>query len=408
MQELQLVCPSEHDVYFNLNGDGFAEPITGTVKLQSQDLNTTATPVQIQLHLLQTVTAGNTTQAAEPKEKGFLNKLRRGPQSPTRKEEAPAVKSSSILEEVTISAVPRDYIENFPFSIPIPVNTPGTSATPLGKITYSILATLSTPEGQKCASQSIYLARKLIPDRQSMQHTRVQPKSPTIKEVALSQNITTDPKSGLSVSVNFTLRRGMTMTQRDSEFKCTTIRAIHWRLEEVTRLINQNNNDLHDTPENLICEKESTKEICTGKQKGYWGSPQNPLVKRQKSDDDSVVEISLDISLPKHCNLSPAIDGSCYGPTIISENANYAILVEHRLRLEVITGEDTFDVRTTNLVDRRPLRSTMSTSFPLLVGDYVKEDFEVSAFSNPPQYENDYFSLPPSYDEIPLSPPAYV
>ncbi|KAJ6008149.1 hypothetical protein N7540_012125 [Penicillium herquei] len=407
---LQLVCPSEHDIYFNLNGDGYAEPVTGTVVLKD-NTSLSNTPAQLQLRLVQIVVAGNNNHRPLPRDNKFLSKIRRPFLGAPHQEEILATESCSIIEEVIQSVIPsdpgRDGSVHLPFSIAIPVNTPGSTNTPLGKITYSIMATISTLEGEIITTvQPLRLTRHLIPDRQCIQNRRSYPKSTVIKEITLSQNLTTDPKSEISLSANISLRRVSPQSQRDSEFRCPTIRALHWRVEEVTRLVDQNNNDLRDTVENLICKRETVREICSGKQKGYWSSNDNPLLKKkQKSEEESTVEIALDISIPKNGNMGPAIDGSCYGsfqatPSMTSEhneNEDLIILVEQRLRVEFITGEDTFDARNKNLVDRRPLQPIPSVNFPLLAGSHVKTDFEDLAFSGPPRYE-----------DITMSPPEYI
>ncbi|KAJ5701880.1 hypothetical protein N7488_009428 [Penicillium malachiteum] len=407
---LQLVCPLEHDIYFNLNGDGYAEPVTGTVALKDYT-SLSNTPAQLQLRLVQIVVAGIKNQRPLPRDNKFLSKIRRPFLGAPHQEETLATESCSIIEEVTQSVIlsgpGRDGSVDLPFSIAIPVNTPGSTNTLLGKITYSIIATISTPEAEIITIvQPLRLTRHLIPDRHCIQNRRSYPKSTVIKEITLSQNLTTDPKSEISLSANISLRRVSPQSQRNSEFRCPTIRAIHWRVEEVTRLVDQNNNDLRDTVENLICKKEVVREICGGKQKGYWSSNDNPLLKKnQKSEEDSTVEIALDISIPKNGNMGPAIDGSCYAsfqatPNITSqhnENEDLIILVEQRLRVEFVTGEDTFDARNRNLVDRRPLQPTPAVKFPLLAGSHVKTDFEDLTFSGPPRYE-----------DITMSPPEYI
>ena len=197
------------------------------------------------------------------------------------------------------------------------------------------------------------------------------------------------------------------MTQRDSEFKCATLRAIHWRVEEVTRLVKQDEMNIENSAN--INARETIRELCSGKQKGYWGSCHNPMVKQyHKSEEQgSTVEIALDISIPKTTNVSSKIDETCYASVpsrtlrlsgdSSPDNENNVILVEHRLKLDFITGEDTFDARSKNLVDRKSLRSTLCATFPLLIENAVNCDFEAIAFSNPPRYE-----------DIPLSPPEYI
>ncbi|KAJ5777272.1 hypothetical protein N7520_000518 [Penicillium odoratum] len=412
---LQLVCPSEQNIYFNLNGDGYSEPLNGAVVLQRYASNLDTT-IQLQIHLVQTVLEESNTPTVTP-EKHFLRRIRTIGKVP--RPETSSTKSSSIIEQVTLPVLSIGQIEAsfsgrdtvpIPFSVPIPVTTPGTTTTSLGKISYCIVATVTTSQGEIITTEkSINITRQLIPDRQCIQHVRSFPKSPAITNIALSQTIAADFKSGVSVSAKLYLRRGL--TARDSEFRCPTLRSIHWRVEEVTRLVDQTYNNLQDSPEDFHCKRESIREICSGKQKGYWGTRDNPLSKQPKSEDqDSAVDVTIDISIPKNIKLAPMIDGSCYASSTgsismplelqdQSQNSleNLAILIEHRLKLDFVTGEDTFDARSKNLVDRKPLRPTLSAHFPLIVGETFKCDFEAIAFSNPPRYE-----------EIPLSPPEYT
>lgn len=413
---LQLVCPSEHDIYFNLNGDGYSEPLVGAVVLQRHAINLNIT--QLQINLMQTVRGESNLPATNP-EKNFLKRIRT-PLGKVQRPEASATTSSSIVEQVTLPALSVGQIEAsfrgrdaipIPFSMSIPVNTPGTTSTSLGNISYSLIVTVTSSQGEIIITEkSINITRQLIPDRQCIQHVRSFTKSPAITNIALSQTIATDAKSGISVSAKLNLRRGL--KARESEFRCAAIRGIHWRVEEVTRLIDQTQNNLQDVPEEFLCKRESIREICSGKQKGYWATRDNPLSKQPKSEDqDSAVDITIDISIPKNARLAPMIDGSCYASDATdiipmplelqdrcpASHENLAILIEHRLKLEFVTGEDTFDVSSKNLVDRKPLRPTLSAHFPLLVGETFKCDFEAIAFSNPPRYE-----------EIPLSPPEYT
>ncbi|KAJ5273380.1 hypothetical protein N7478_008505 [Penicillium angulare] len=416
--KLQLVCPSEHDIYFNLDGDGYAEPINGSVKLHYNEALVGTAP-QLQLRLIRTVASENKQTAISARESQFLRKIKRPFLNTTKQEESYKIESCAIINETTrhISLFDQTRTSgctnsiNIPFSIAVPVNTPGTTTTSLGKITYSIIATMLTPGRDSFnTAQPIHLARKLIPDRHSIQHIRSYSKSPVINQITLSQDIPVDSNSWLSACANISLRQAMTMTQRDSEFKCATIRTIHWRVEEVTRLVTQDENNLQYTDNADFLKEESVREICSGKHKGYWSSHHNPLVKQrhQKSEEqDSTLDIPLEISIPKTAHLSSRVDETFYTSTpsrvlgLSGEDSpmdeSNVIIVEHRLKLDFITGEDTFDTRSNNLVDRKPHRSTLSAIFPLLIENGVKCDFEAVAFSNPPRYE-----------DISLSPPEYI
>jgi hypothetical protein len=73
------------------------------------------------------------------------------------------------------------------------------------------------------------------------------------------------------------------------------------------------------------------------------------------------------------------------------------LTVEHRLRFNLLTSEDTFDVDNHNLVDRRPLRTVLDVSFPLYLFKMARGRIDESVRQG----------NPPCYEEVPLSPPDY-
>lgn len=73
------------------------------------------------------------------------------------------------------------------------------------------------------------------------------------------------------------------------------------------------------------------------------------------------------------------------------------LTVEHRLRFDLLTSEDTFDVDNHNLVDRTPLRTVLNVSFPLHPFKRAPGRIDESVLQG----------NPPCYEEVPVSPPDY-
>lgn len=72
--------------------------------------------------------------------------------------------------------------------------------------------------------------------------------------------------------------------------------------------------------------------------------------------------------------------------------------VEHRLKLDLLTGEDTFERSTMTLVDRKPIRVALNASFPLLIGGCNDRDIGPAVLER----------HPPRYEEVPTAPPNYL
>jgi hypothetical protein len=140
-----------------------------------------------------------------------------------------------------------------------------------------------------------------------------------------------------------------------------------------------------------ICESEKVKKLCKGNVKGYWGSDQNPYVKQpttvtQDEDKHVLIPIQFAIRYPKHTAMiddvdlesyeSGAADDVCLPPYSPSDQGFYmeakrAIIVQHQLKFEIITGEDTCDIKTGKLVERKPLQTTVCPAFPFTVRGYL-------------------------------------
>lgn len=425
---LKLVSPSAHDIYFNVNGDSYSEPLTGEVVVASRSEASLASLDQLRLCLVRIV-SGNIQDSID-QDASLLNWISR--QFPI-KSSAPATgesRSCSIIEELT-QPVPRladsqvgnspgeGKVLSIPFSIPIPVNIPGTAKTDLGTVSYALVASAHTADGRGVSTnKKIQLARHVIPEHETVQHIRTYPNSPVVAKIDLSQNLITDSVSKLSFEANVFLRQPMAPGGRSTDIKFTAIRGFRWRVEEVTKLVNQASDE--DSVERAPVDGRSfVRELCNGTQKGYWGTRQNPIVRERPAPEqkDQSINIAFNITIPKAASPTHEVDMCCYSfdsrrlvpdslpPSLLdcyssTTQDKLVIIVEHRLGLDIITSEDTFDARTRDLVDRKPLRTALKAVFPLQIVDWAKGRFENTAMQgNPPRYE-DIPTAPPNYNRF--------
>ncbi|KAJ5767156.1 uncharacterized protein N7511_004772 [Penicillium nucicola] len=135
-----------------------------------------------------------------------------------------------------------------------------------------------------------------------------------------------------------------------------------------------------------------TRKLCEGTVKGYWGSDRNPYVKKediisQDEENNWIVPIKILFNCPKVAAVIDDVDLGCYeidtaddvSPPPYSPSdqgfhmeAKKAIVVQHQMRFEVVTGEDTFDTKTKKLVERKPLQTTICSAFPFIVCNNVE------------------------------------
>ncbi|KAJ5443432.1 uncharacterized protein N7458_007304 [Penicillium daleae] len=430
---LTLECPSSHDIYFNLKGEAFFRPMSASVILKKCTDSDFSRAEQVQVSLVRVLSSKSSRDCAS-RNKPFLKQVCRLLSSKARPTPSETTQTCSVIEEMALCVPnlstdsqvgysPNDgKVYRILFHMPITPNMPASAATDLGNISYFLAASLRTSEGNVLGtSQEISFTRQLIPDcNTDIQHIRNYPNGAVVAQINLSQQIDSTESSNISLDAKILLRRPVTPATRPTEFKSVAIRGIRWRVEEITKLFIPPE-DLHQpedgqSPVNQSIEKESTtRELFNGFQKGYWVTFQNPIVKGRQhpeSNHGSPIEIKLDIPIPKDVTPTPEISLSNYIPESMPAQsvppsiqgqfppttpASLVLTVEHRLRFDLLTSEDTFDVDNHNLVDGRPLRTVLNISFPLLILRRAHGRIDETVCQG----------NPPSYDEVPVSPPDY-
>lgn len=425
--QLILECPSSHEIYYTLKGEGYSQPISASVifKNTSTTKNTSIKKVQISL---MRVVSSNPSQARVNRSQSLSGQICRLLSSKEPPLSLSPAESRSVIEELTL-CVPHlasdshvGYSPNegavykIPFHVPIAPDTPASVVTDLGSISYYLAASIITTEGNVLgASQGINFTRHLIPDcNNDMEHTRNYSSSAAVSRITLAQRIDQAETSKILLHAKIHLRQPASPARRSNEFKCAAIRGIRWRMEEVNKLFRPPEDE--GNPVDLHTEIQSTtRELFVGYQKGYWVAFQNSVMKEDhssESNDDSPIEIKLDISIPKGVKPTPEVSLSNY--TTHSQPAHSPLLsdqeqrsptkpkklmltVQHRFRFDLVTSEDTFDLDNHNLVDRSALHTLTNVSFPVHL--YSKAHGRID--------EAVCQGNPPCYDEVPVSPPDY-
>ncbi|KAJ5672362.1 hypothetical protein N7507_001489 [Penicillium longicatenatum] len=414
---LSIVSPKSQNIYFNLQGDSYARPIFGIVAFKPpQDIEITAS-MQLKVQLVRTITS-NSSPSSTCHSQGLLECMRR---RFTKTEPTEIKRACSIVEEITqdVLLLPNrhtngpsmgDQTIQIPFTLPAPVDIPGSVTTNLGEISYDLVASVIT-ENNTLASirQLIHLSRQGISDEPTIEYARSYPNSKMITQISLSQHLHTSSKSELSFSMNIILRRPIASGERASEFKCSTVRGIRCRVEEVTKLFTKSDGS------NPEVERVSIRELCNGRQKTHWDIVDNSLDMQQDDTSRSgSVDVLFGFTIPKNANPAQRTDLSCYAfdpghldpeilPTelrgyyISTTKERLVMTIEHQLKLDLLMGEDTFERGTMNLVDRKPVRVALNASFPLFIDGCNGKDIGSAVLER----------HPPRYEEVPMAPPDY-
>jgi hypothetical protein len=279
----------------------------------------------------------------------------------------------------------------FNFHIPLPTDVAASIDTVGGSISYTVEVTVSPRAGgaeqsQFQASRPINIVHCAIPS--TIAHLRRY----LGDSVTTSLYITPLPtEKGISYALSWRARSTVSRGARPSELKYIVAKELHWSIEETVKC-------LAVKGETTTCLHQYTRRLSEGQLKGRWVAPGG------SRDENESIQIPFEVSIPRGIDIldttSLASDQDYHSALALdSEEEQLALTVDHRLNLDVVTGEDTFDRGTGDLLDRRyPVKSFKAT-FPLLVRQHVCEDLSSPAQmgETPPVYEEPY-TAPPGYE----------
>ncbi|KAJ5524938.1 hypothetical protein N7494_011588 [Penicillium frequentans] len=415
---LDIVSPKSHNLYFNFQGDSYCQPITGTVAFQPPQSFDAIVSTQLRVQLIRTITS-NPSPLTTPQSQGLLECMRR---RFTNTEPAEVNRTCSTIGEITEDILPLPNSQangsstesqniHIPFTISIPVDIPGSVTTNLGEISYDLVAFVIAENNTITSKrQPIHLYRQGISDEPTIEYARSYPNSKVITQISLSQHLHSRAKSDLSFSMNIKLRNPTTRGERVSELKCPAVRGIRCRVEEVTIFL------VKSDESNQEVERVSVREICNVRQKSHWEIIENsPGTQQCDAYRSGSVDVLFGFTIPKNANPAQRTDLSCYDfdpghldprtlpPDLLeyymsTSKEKLVMTVEHRLKLDLLTGEDIFERSTMTLVDRKPIRVALNASFPLFIGGCNDRDIGLAVLER----------HPPRYEEVPAAPPEYV
>ncbi|KAL2807898.1 hypothetical protein BJX63DRAFT_410923 [Aspergillus granulosus] len=268
---------------------------------------------------------------------------------------------------------------------PVPSDLQGTLNTIGGGIYYAIEATISTgpqPSDQRRLQVSQPFKIHHCTQPKTISHLRRYPGDLVTTELHITPS---SVRKGISYSLEWLAFSTVTQGARPSEVKYVVAKELHWSIDESVKCLVLGRG-------NTTYSQQYTRRLSEGRLKGRWAASGGS----HKGSDAICIPLKINVP-PDTTNLSSYRD---HHSTDALENCTelLAVTVDHRLHLEVITGEDTFHREAGDLLDRRyPVKSYKAT-FPLLVRKLVSEDLPSPAGVgvSPPRYEEPYV-MPPVY-----------
>ncbi|KAE8376623.1 hypothetical protein BDV26DRAFT_305472 [Aspergillus bertholletiae] len=311
----------------------------------------------------------------------------------------------------------------FQFLVPIPPSLLGTTKTMVGAVSYTITATATWPSGTSISTtRPLQIIRRALPGHShSVSHVRKYHGATLSTILRLAPEISADPATTrLTYSASLVARRTITPGDRPMEMKYVVIKELRWWVEETIRLVKvSTTTGGHEAT--TTCEKQCVRQVARGTQKGRWAASRSVLAGEASNsgDTDGRIEIPFCITIPRGAKAADSLDISSYHiwPELALSNERIAefsqpytlstkkraITVSHQLKLDIVTGEDTYHREIGTLLDRKRWWKSFKAFFPLAVNEMTTgEDLPDGLLrENPslPQYE-DGSAMPPSYDTL--------
>ncbi|KAL4876421.1 hypothetical protein BJY04DRAFT_223055 [Aspergillus karnatakaensis] len=399
---LRLTAPDTHT-----QGSSELTSVAGSVHLSFSfpSFDPNATPPQITIQLIQQVRPRATERPSGRQHQlslfscfGWMSK------SPCC-EVPPSAAATGVetIAQYNASHAP-DEIRNIPdagkvrcrfdFSFNIPSNIPSTTKTAVGSVSYTICATLSSPTGEPALQDSrpVKIIRHAVAEPVS--HMQKYPGDEVVSRIHIEprpHGADTKSKSKASYSVLWRAESTIRPGKRASEVTHVVARELRWRVDESIRYISC------ATAGQMARRPVTVRTLCSGREKGRWSRL------KDGGSGGNYLDIPFDIRIPTRVGALDCVNiasyacqrGAARSFDVPSEGGiRAAITIEHRLYVEVITGEDTFHLQTGDLVDRRTRVKSYKTVVPLPVYGFVADTGENSSL---PKYEEPYI-LPPAYE----------
>ncbi|KAE8402414.1 hypothetical protein BDV37DRAFT_252528 [Aspergillus pseudonomiae] len=447
MEPLHLDVPTTHHVYEGSHGERYSPPISGSVLVPVSLLDfEQAEYPNVTVSLLRTVTLRDNELASngqnDNKKGDFLQRIRRKrvPQTQTivtQQKEGSSTVETLVQCQLWHSPEPVELYESgaavlkFLFSIPVPFGTSGTTETPFGGLSYAVRAAVTFPSGMAVdATKDVQILSQIVTGpSQTVRHFKKYTGERLQSELSLTPEQPTDPKAKLAYSAKLVARGTTARGARPTERKQFFVREVQWSVEETVKLMKVSGGENPDG-ENITWKEQSVRQLCSGKQQGRW-APNKKLSAQQRKlhEDHDRIDVQFNITIPRSASTADGPDLSsctfdsgkpCRHVTPCKFNEECAesrgerttIMVDHRLRVHLIAGEDTLDDKTGDLINRRQFAKAFTTCYTLpiheVAGRNAIPEGTFHGNSAPPLYEGES-AMPPAYDfDAQYAPPCYV
>ncbi|PLB46309.1 hypothetical protein P170DRAFT_512833 [Aspergillus steynii IBT 23096] len=402
--DVQLTAPDTHLILVEGHGECYAPPIVGSVAItvptpsaQSPDDYT------VNIGLTRAVGLKKQQPASFPDKNDILlqrllrrRSFRKQPHHPCEPAVCANVKT---LMQCNLWHAPEKIEHNqdygtttlkFTFAIPLPISLPATTETMLGNISYAIKATVSSASRKLIDTiRPIRIQRRLVPQQaETLCQLRGFSGENFTTELRITPQESLDPSLKGAYSVELAAYRTVTQGVRKTEVKHVVIKELKWRVEETIKgpyLSSQEDNG----DAGIHRQSQHARQLCEGRRTGNWKAMNCLSGATEKGDR---IVIPFEVIIPRSADATDEL-----------ENCEEAagLTVKHQLRLDMVTGEDTFDQATGRLVDRRPRTKSFVAFFALPILEFAsRNDVACATFpaSNLPKYEES--AEPPNYDVV--------
>lgn len=395
MSTLEIKVPAIHNIFFTPYGESYTPSLPGVIYLPPacNGAKTTASFVSVSLTRFVTLSTKRRT----------ITKLVK------RKQQSQA----TYAEVVAYAEIPcstkaatgpeRNRALSLGFSLAIPTSLCPTTHTPIMTTSYALTAHAKTEGGERLeATCELQIRRTMIPNVPLVfEHFRKFQRMPCRTRLFLSPEHLPNLTSKGTFNGTVLLEGPLVQKGRPSEIKVVVVREVRWSVTEAVEISHK-----HPSPQlGSDFDKTYMRTICKGRVRGNW-MPEDLAL--WKEDKESLMQTKVPFrilaqkatnDMELHC---PQFRISAMTGTLLKETSGeqIGVFISHQLRVEIVTGEDTFVQQTTTLVDRKPARHCLGATYPLLIG-HIAYDTPMpaeapEAESELPGYEDS--GMPPAYD----------
>ncbi|KAL4789222.1 hypothetical protein BDV19DRAFT_397221 [Aspergillus venezuelensis] len=274
--------------------------------------------------------------------------------------------------------------QRYEFSLPVPSDIPATMQTVLGSVSYAVTATASSSTAILRESRTIDILRLRVVEPETRTHIRRYPGDKVVTELRATPVALEGKQRRTAYHLEWLARSTITKGLRESEVRYMVARELRWRVDEIVSLAVLT----HGSPRGKVCQQH-TRKLCSGRIKGRW------IASGGLNEGTDAFLIPFEVEIPTAVESTEASSYPDY-----AHRDSLAIMAEHRLYVEVITGEDTFHRETGDLVDRKARVKSYEAGFVLPVHRFVPDgEIRIQSTDKLPQYGEKFPVLPCYVDD---------